>query len=285
MGLIPDKPKKMKNPIVNFLLIIGPPKIGTTRALLDLPNSLHIDLQEGAIHYEGVTVNINRAARLAKLPTEGGGSRNLRNRYEALAIILEELRLKKEKDGFMYDFISLDPAGSLEEIAHDLAMTLYDTSFYKAEKEGFKVEHLKFQVGWNKGVEMIQTAFEEIVNNFRQYTNTLIMKVHGKDSYSMQNDKEVTMETLDLPKGIAGWIAKECDAIGSMYRVDNNVNKISFVKTTTNPLLGTRAEHINNKIVIISKMTDNGLETYWETIFPHIKALQAENTKQEPVKA
>lgn len=287
MGLIPDKPKKAKNPVVNFLLIIGAPKVGTTKALLALPNSLHIDLQEGAIHYEGVSVNINRAARLAKIPVAPGSTetRSFKNRYEALASVLYELKYKKENDNFMYDFISLDPAGSLEEIAHDLALTYYDTSFYKSENKGFEVEHLKFQVGWNKGVEMIQTAFEEIINEFRKYTNTLILKVHGKDSFSMVKDKEVTMEALDLPKGIAGWLAKEVDSIGSMYRIENNINKISFAKTINNPLLGSRAEHISNKVITISKLEDDKLITYWETIFPHILKEKTPQSQPELQKA
>ena len=287
MGLIPTEKLKPQSSRLHFLLIIGPPKIGTTEALLQLPNSLHIDLQSGASHYSGVTVDIAKIARTARIrdKNERGEEieRNMRGRYEALKYVLRELKEKKEKEKFIYDFISIDPAGSLDEISEERGLELYQTSAYKRKDADDPTKIVKLDVGFNKGVEMNQIGFEEIINEFRKYCHTIILKVHGKDNITIKRDVELTMEVLDLPKGIGGWLAKECDAIGSMYRLEGNINKISFLKSDRDPLLGARAPHLKNKIVEISKLNEEGeLITYWETIFPHIKQpVKQSITKQE----
>lgn len=292
MSLLPTKPKqKPKLEDISFLLLIGPVKIGFTEASLQLPNALHIDLQAGAKNFSGnaFSIDVLKVAMKAKLTesiTENGIektiTRPMKNKWESLHQIIKELRKKKAEEDFMYDFLIIDPAASLEEIARFRALELYETSVYKRKGSNDPTKYVQFDIGFQKGIDMLQMAFEEIINDLRNLTPHLIMKCHPKDNVALKQDKEVTVEGLDLLKPIAGWLAKEVDSIGVLYRAEHNVNKVSFVKTDNNPLVGARASHISNKIIDFSTHDKNGnITTNWESIYLHLKQTNLKPIKSE----
>ena len=60
-------------------------------------------------------------------------------------------------------------------------------------------------------------------------------------------------------------ITSQSDAIGYLYRKGNQ-NILSFA-TNDSIVCGARPDHLRNKEVIISEMTDNGLVTSWDKVY------------------
>jgi len=95
------------------LFIFSHTKVGKTSLLSALPNNLIIDTEDGSEFISGIKLNLkNEAAKLGK------------GRFTLLKELTDEI--KKEKA--FYDYISLDTATGLEDLARDVATYLYKKS-------------------------------------------------------------------------------------------------------------------------------------------------------------
>lgn len=98
-----------------FLIIYSKPKVGKTSNLLQLPNSLLIDLENSSDLYEGNAINVQKIA-------QANGVSPIK--------VLKEISVKIEKANgeakkAVYDYITLDSATVLEEYAVRLATANY----------------------------------------------------------------------------------------------------------------------------------------------------------------
>ena len=87
-------------------LFYGPPKVGKTSILADLPNNLFIDFEDGSDFISAKKVKINTVEELNEL-------------------IIKIRQANKEKGGYIYDFITLDTITKLEDVIIPLANQIY----------------------------------------------------------------------------------------------------------------------------------------------------------------
>ena len=76
---------------------------------------------------------------------------------------------------------------------------------------------------------------------------------------------EFTSADLDLTGKIKRIMSSQSDAIGYLFRKGNK-NILSF-KTNDGVSCGARPDHLKNKEIVVSEMTDNGLVTNWDEIY------------------
>jgi hypothetical protein len=60
-------------------------------------------------------------------------------------------------------------------------------------------------------------------------------------------------------------MSSQSDAIGYLYRKGNK-NILSF-KTNDSVSCGARPDHLKNKEIVVSEMTDKGLVTNWNEVY------------------
>lgn len=95
------------------LFIFSHTKVGKTSLLSALPNNLIIDTEDGSEFISGIKFNLlNESAKQGK------------GKYTLLKELTDEI--KKEKQ--FYDYISIDTATGLEDIAREIAVHLYKKS-------------------------------------------------------------------------------------------------------------------------------------------------------------
>lgn len=101
------------------LVMFSHAKAGKTSLVSALPNSLIIDLEEGAGYYENAHINVKKLCRDNSTPEKPYGP------VQALKDISDSI-----KKGFVggkspYDFVIIDTTSVLEDIARSYATTLY----------------------------------------------------------------------------------------------------------------------------------------------------------------
>jgi hypothetical protein len=189
---------------------------------------------------------------------------------EALKIKIPSLAYLKEvgeeiiKQGRPYKYISVDTVTALQDMCLGLAKKLYmDTPMGKSFT-GDNV--LKLPNG--AGYLYLREAFFKIID----YIETLvpeeggiILVGHLTDKMVESNGKEVSAVDIDLSGKLKSLICSKADAIGLLYRTQNQV-KINF-KTSDQITCGARPEHLKNQEIIITELVDGNLVSYWDKIF------------------
>lgn len=78
--------------------------------------------------------------------------------------------------------------------------------------------------------------------------------------------REFSASEIDLSGKNKSIVSAEADAIGYVYRV-NNQNYISFA-TRDEVICGARPEHLRGQNVLISELQETGeLKTFWDKIY------------------
>lgn len=113
--------------------------------------------------------------------------------------------------------------------------------------------------------QYIRQAFEILFTEIGKLAPNIIYLGHVKEVYAEKSGTEVNSLEIDLLGKLKRKIAQDSDAIGYMYRKGNK-NYISF-KTTDEVACGSRCEHLKNKEILISEMTEEGLKTFWSEIY------------------
>lgn len=263
--VVPDivEPKK--------LLIFSHPKIGKTSNLGMLPNSLIIDLEDGAENYPCASINVRKVA----LEETGG------NVLAALSLVTQAIIAKNtEARRKVYDFIIIDTTTALENLARELALHNYKSSSVGHKFEGSDVIT---ELDYGAGYEWLRNAFIKIYNGYQAVANKcLILSGHVKFSSINKAGKSLQANDIQLIGKLKQIVCSDADAIGFMYRTiiknedgsDKTYQNILSFKTNELDLAtGARPKHLRNQEFVISDMIGiNGeVNTYWEKIFPSIK--------------
>lgn len=227
------------------LFIFSNPKCGKTSLAATLPNNLLIDLEEGSDFVNALKVKAKTVDELRAISTE-----------------ISEENAKLGPGKFLYDYITIDTATALQDIAKELALDLYKaTPMGKNFKEN---DVLKLAQGG--GYYYLREAFEKIYSAFDRKSKCLILLGHIKSSSIAKDGKELMAKDIDLTGKIKSITAANMDAIGYLYR-KNNQCILSFKTSEEDLATGARPEHLRNQEIIVSEMTDKGFVTYWDRIF------------------
>lgn len=241
------------------LVIFSHPKIGKTSLVASLPNSLIIDLEDGSEYYECASINVK------KLALEQG---------KTLLEILSEVKtslVEAKSKGVSYDFIILDTTTVLEQIARDLALSLYkNTNIGK----GFKGTDVVSELPNGAGYEWLRLAFDKIYKGFTTIPNKcLILLGHVKSASISKDGKDLQAKDIQLTGKLKLIVNSDADGTGFLRRdKESNKNILSFKTSETDLITGTRIPYLSGKEIVISEIKDNNiLETHWEEIFPSLK--------------
>jgi hypothetical protein len=115
------------------------------------------------------------------------------------------------------------------------------------------------------GYPYLREAFTKVIEYIKTLAPRVILVGHIKDILLDKNGTEFNSLDLDLTGKLKRITTSQSDAIGYLYRKGNQ-SILSF-RTTDEVSCGARPEHLRNKEIVISEMTDEGLVTHWDKIY------------------
>jgi hypothetical protein len=241
---LPLAPVKALTKSPKELIIFSKPKVGKTTLLAGLKNCLILDFEDGSDYVEALKIKIKT---------------------------LEELKQvgKAIKEaGNPYDYIAIDTVTALEEFCIGYAEELYSKS--SMGKNWFTEGKPKYGTIINMpqgaGYQWLRQAYNKILDFIRQLAPKVILVGHVKDTMLEKAGNEFNSMDLDLTGKIKRITASNSDAIGYLYRKGKQ-NIISF-KTSDEISCGARPEHLRNKEIVLSEITDDDtIVTNWDKIY------------------
>lgn len=257
-----ELPTEISEPVLKeprFLLVYSKPKVGKTSSLMNLPNSLLVDLESSSGFYRGTAFDVvKKSKELQKHPIAV---------IKELALNIEEANKNNGKP--VYDFITIDSATILEEYASLLA-----TKNYKATSIGknFAGKSVVNELSNGGGYNYLREAFEELYVPFTSLAaKCFILVVHTKDALLSKDGKEINTSDLNLTGKSKLITASKADGIALMYRSKiEGENILSFKGSDTDINVGCRLPYLSQKEFVISKKEQDKLITNWEQIFPSL---------------
>lgn len=212
MTLVKKKRKVVSND-PNLMLIYGPPKIGKTTILSELDNCLIVDTERGANMIEGYIESV-------------------RNREELIDLLIQA------KEGHTYDYCALDTIDKVVEWAEAQVCL----------EEGVRaLPDLPF----GKGFGLVREKVIKTIETFKVIFPKVIIVGHRKVARAIiEGAVMVEPESLDITGKLKNMIMSACDAIGYVYRKEDDDGKsdlmISF-KSNDALEAGSRSPHLRGK--------------------------------------
>tara|TARA_Y100000310_G_scaffold209263_1_gene209846 strand:- start:707 stop:1375 length:669 start_codon:yes stop_codon:yes gene_type:complete len=205
------KKTKRKPLAVNpkILLLYGPPKVGKTTVLSQLNDCLVIDTERGSHMLEGYFHGVDNKEKLLEF-------------------------YKDASEGHDYKVFALDTIDKIVE---------WTTKEVVAECQVDDIADLPY----GKGYGMVR---ERTMNNIRKLQSLCpqtIIVGHRKTAAAVDNSTAVDPETLDLSGKLRNQIMAQSDAIGYMFRDDEDKLMVSF-KAAHAVEAGSRCEHLKGKV-------------------------------------
>lgn len=233
------------------LFIYSHPKIGKTSLVAQLPNTLLLDLEDGSQYVDAIKINVKEIARKEKISP-----------LEAFKLIINKIK----SDEITYDFVVIDTATSMEELAKQLGLEIYKSTPIGKNFKGDDVLTLPNGAGYG----YLRLGFEKMYNALEGvYTKGLIILGHVKNASIQKQGKDLSAKDLALTGKLKLIVAADMDAVGYLYRhKETNQNILSFVTSEQDLATGARPAHLRGKEFLISELDENGdLKTYWNKIF------------------
>ena len=231
----------------HFLILYGRPKSGKTSCLAQLDGNLIIDLEGGSTFIDAMAVQARSVNDLGE--------------------IASAIRAKNKEVGrYFYKHVTIDNATRLEEICLPYAKALYMKTPVGKNYTGDDVRTLPN----GSGYMYIRQAVRKVIDMFRELTDEFILVGHVKDVQIEQDGQELSQMALDLVGKLGSIICGEADAVGYVYRKDNETH-VSF-EGGTGTIKEARAPHLRgNNIIIATGNEDGSLTTYWDRIYKEEK--------------
>ena len=203
------------------MIIYGPPKIGKTTVLSQLDNCLIIDLEQGSDMVEALKIKAKNLSELAQI---------------GKAII---------NDGKSYKYIAIDTVTKLEEWCEVEGKKIYQNTpmgkNFDKDKKGISVLSLPNGAGYL----YLRMAYKRWIERLGHLADHIILVCHLKDKFIEKKGKEVSSKDLDLTGKIKQITCANADAIGYIYR-ENDETMISF-DSKEDLTAGSRCEHLKGQ--------------------------------------
>jgi hypothetical protein len=225
------------------LIIFSKPKVGKTSLFSQLDNCLIMDLEKGTKYLDALKIEINS--------------------WEDIRDYGEEIKA----NGNPYKYIAVDTITALEEMCLPYAEKLYQATPMGKNwlTEGKPKYGTILNMPNGGGYPWLREAFTKIIEYIKTLAPRIILIGHIKDVLLEKNGTDFNSMDLDLTGKLKRITSSQSDAIGYLYRKGDQ-NILSF-KTTDEVSCGARPEHLRNKEIVVSEMTDEGLITYWDKIY------------------
>ena len=194
-----------------ILLLYGPPKIGKTTMLSQLKDCLIIDTEKGA--------------RMISTPIL-----EVDTRKELIDV------LKKAKEGHEFKYIAIDTIDKVVQWAESAVCE---------EEQVRALADLPFGKGWG-------LARDKVMNTIRLFSavcDHLIIIGHRKTAKAViEGQATVEPESLDITGRLKNMIMADCDAIGYVFRDEDEILKVSF-KSNDTVEAGSRSPHLKGQVI------------------------------------
>ena len=221
MITLPKQKVKATRKSPKNMVIYGPPKIGKTTALSQLDDCLIIDLEDGSDMVDALKVQVNDLSEL----TEVGK-----------AIM---------KDGKPYKYIAIDTITKLEEWCEEDAKRIYMATpmgkNFEQKNPGASVLSLPNGAGYL----YLRIAYKKWIDRLNKLADHVILVGHLKDKMLEKTGKEVAAKDLDLTGKIKSITCANADAIGYIYREDDET-MVSF-NSLDDVTAGSRCDHLKGQ--------------------------------------
>ena len=162
---------------------------------------------------------------------------------------------------------AIDTATALEDMCVSYAEELYSKA--PEGKNWFTEGKAKYgniiSLPNGSGYHWLRTAFDKVIAYIQKLAPRLIIVAHVKDIMLDKAGSDVRVIDIDLTGRIKRIAAANSDAIGYLYRKGNQ-NILSF-KTSDEVACGARPEHLRNKEIVISELTESGVTTNWNEVY------------------
>jgi len=230
---------KKKNP--GTLVIFSYPKVGKTEAYTQLPEPyMIVDFDESSEFYSGNFYDVKTLDDLNKL-----------------------IKILKEEN-IHFKVIVLDTITSMyDKIVNELAVILYNKDKGYDKPLNWDITTLEYGLGYTYK----RNAFKKIIEMFKEFADTVILSGHVADKSLTNATGQADIKEIDIEGKLKNILALKVDAIGLLYRADENTNILSF-KNGGGIIAGSRAKHLRGKEIVLSELDEDGnLKTYWDKIF------------------
>ena len=221
MITLPKQKVKATRKSPKNMVIYGPPKIGKTTALSQLDDCLIIDLEDGSDMVDALKVQVNDLSEL----TEVGK-----------AIM---------KDGKPYKYIAIDTITKLEEWCEEDAKRIYMATpmgkNFEQKNPGASVLSLPNGAGYL----YLRIAYKKWIDRLNKLADHVRLVGHLKDKMLEKKGKEVAAKDLDLTGKIKSITCANADAIGYIYREDDET-MVSF-NSLDDVTAGSRCDHLKGQ--------------------------------------
>tara|TARA_R110002110_G_scaffold29610_2_gene105416 strand:- start:8433 stop:9104 length:672 start_codon:yes stop_codon:yes gene_type:complete len=206
--------KKVKRKAISkdpkVMLLYGAPKVGKTTALSQLDNCLIIDTEQGANMLDGYIEQVNTR--------------------EDLIVLLQEAQ-----EGHDYKYVAIDTIDKIAEWAEESVCR---------EEAVDAIQDLAF----GKGFGMVREKVLNTVKVMKKIFPHVIVIGHRKWARAIVDSKGIVEpESLDLTGKLKNMLMADCDAIGYVYRDDENKKLMVSFKANEALEAGSRSPHLRGK--------------------------------------
>ena len=206
--------KKVKRKAISqdpkVMLLYGAPKVGKTTALSQLDNCLIIDTEQGANMLDGYIEQVNTR--------------------EDLIVLLQQAQ-----EGHDYKYVAIDTIDKIAEWAEESVCR---------EEAVDAIQDLAF----GKGFGMVREKVLNTVKAMKKIFPHVIVIGHRKWARAIVDSKGIVEpESLDLTGKLKNMLMADCDAIGYVYRDDENKKLMVSFKANEALEAGSRSPHLRGK--------------------------------------
>jgi len=205
-----------------LLTLFGQSKVGKTTKLTELDNCLIIDTEKGSDYVEGMIVQVNSLAELRQVPM---AIANSKHRYNFGAIdVIDKVVEWMEKE-VIQEY-------NLQQKEKGLTLKASDIS----------------DIPYGGGYTLVRMKVMKMISAFRHVFPRLIIIGHRKKTIIGETSVEFTSSSLDLTGKLKNLICGDSDAIGYVFRDDENKLKVSF-QGSDELEVGSRSLHLRGKVI------------------------------------
>jgi GTPase SAR1 family protein len=240
---LPTQKSEIKEVDPKLLIIYGLPKCGKSTLTASLPNALHLQLDKrGADYISAMSYPINSLQDIANV----------------------DEAIKSGK--YNYTFTIIDTVTELEDLVLPYAAQLYKSTIQGRNWTGTDVKTLPN----GSGYLFLRQAFAEIINLISSWSPYTILLGHVKEKMIDKRGTEVSVVDLDLTGKLKSSVSGNADAIGYLYRKDNQT-LISFNNSTESVVCGSRIRRLSNKTIPVIEEINGELQFNWSEIYTFLK--------------
>lgn len=252
MTVLPKEKTKATRVNPKTMVLFSLPKMGKTTAVAALDNCLIIDLERGTDFVDALKYDVIREAE----------KQNVRP-IDVLKQLVGTIKRENKKRGdYLYKYIALDTVTALEDVVLPYANELYQATPMGRSWVGTDVTTLPNGAGYR----YTRMALSHVLEELEKICDTLIITGHVKDKLIEQNGEEMIERGLDLTGKSAPILCAHVDAIGYLYREENET--IINFQPSQNLISGARSNHLKNKKITVAVGQEDGtVAVDWSKIF------------------